>query len=122
LSPSPARGPFLDLLVHSPQDGLALIRQIVQHACTFDRDKSQPDDDALVIELESGRRRFPYVGSYYWSRDAQGQYCVTSALMALEAWGHRRIDAGESIEIVVANVLGNDEVPAASSTPANIST
>jgi hypothetical protein len=113
LLPSPARGPFLDLLVHSPIDGLALVRQIVQHACTFGRGRSQPDDDAIIIELESGPRRFPSRDTYYWSRDAQGQYCVTSALMALEAWGHRRIDAGESVETVIADVFGNDEVPAA---------
>jgi hypothetical protein len=113
LSPSPARGPFLDLLVHSPPHGLALGRRIVQHACTFGNDGPPSDDDAVIIELENGPRRFPYIRSYYWSRDAQGQYSVTSALMALEAWGHRRIDAGESVETVIADILGDEEVPAA---------
>lgn len=33
--------------------------------------------------------------------------------MALEAWGHCRIDAGENVETVVADILGDAEVPAA---------
>ena len=113
LSPSPARGPFLDLLVHAPKDGLALIRQLVLHACTFDSMTRPETAEAVVVELESGPRRFPYPGSYYWSRNAQGAYCVTSALMALEAWGHRRIDDGEDVDVVIADILGDEEVPAA---------
>jgi hypothetical protein len=113
LSPSPARGPFLDLLVHSPKDGLAFIRQLVLHACTFDGGTRPETAEAVVVELESGPRRFPYPGSYYWSRNAQSAYCVTSALMALEAWGHRRIDDGEDVDAVIADILGDEEVPAA---------
>ena len=114
LSPSPARGPFLELLVHAPQIGLALVRTIVTHACTFGRQaKTGKNDDAVVIEMESGPRRFPYIGSYYWSRDANGYYSVTSALMALEAWAHRRMDAGEGAENLIADILGDGEAPAA---------
>jgi hypothetical protein len=113
LSPSPARGPFLDLLVHSPNDGLALIRQLVLHACRFDGRTPPETAEAVVVELESGPRCFPCPGSYYWSRNAHGAYCVTSALMALEAWGHRRIDDGEDVDVVIADILGDEEVPAA---------
>jgi hypothetical protein len=74
LSPSPARGPFLDLLVHSPKDGLALIRQLILHACTFGSRTPPETVEAVVVELESGPRRFPYPNSYYWSRNAQGAY------------------------------------------------
>jgi hypothetical protein len=63
LSPSPARGPFLDLLVHSPKDGLALIRQLALHACTFDGRTRPETAEAVVVELESGPRRFPYPNS-----------------------------------------------------------
>ena len=68
--------------------------------CTPARCSRTPPEtvEAVVVELESGPRRFPYPGSYYWSRNAQGAYCVTSALMALEAWGHRRIDDGEDVD------------------------
>jgi len=85
----------------------------VKHACTFGGDKSRPTDDALVIEFDDGSRRFTYLDSYYWSREANGYYCVTSALMALEAWGHHRIDAGESVETVTAEILGEGDLPAA---------
>ena len=40
-------------------------------------------------------------------------YSVTSALMALEAWAHRRIEAGETFEKVLADVLGPPGSPAA---------
>jgi hypothetical protein len=33
--------------------------------------------------------------------------------MALEAWGHRRIDYGEDLDVVIADILGDEEVPAA---------
>jgi hypothetical protein len=33
--------------------------------------------------------------------------------MALEAWAHRRIEAGETVEIVLTDVLGPSESPAA---------
>jgi hypothetical protein len=33
--------------------------------------------------------------------------------MALEAWGHRRIEAGEPIEKVLADVIGSSNPPAA---------
>jgi hypothetical protein len=99
--------------VHSPNDGLAFIRQLVLHACRFDGRTPPETAEAVVVELESGPRCFPYSGSYYWSRNAHGAYCVTSALMALEAWGHRRIDDGEDVDVVIADILGDEEVPAA---------
>jgi hypothetical protein len=40
-----------------------------------------------------------------WSRNSNF-YAVTSALMALEAWAHRRIEAGEAFEAVLTDVLG----------------
>jgi hypothetical protein len=33
--------------------------------------------------------------------------------MALEAWGHRRIDDGEDVDVVIADLLGDEELPAA---------
>lgn len=113
LSPSPARGPFLDLLMHAPKVGTALIRQVVKHGCTFGRDGAHPADDPLVVEFDDGPRRFTHPDSYYWSREANRFYCVTSALMALEAWGHHRIDSGEGVENVAADILGDGELPAA---------
>jgi hypothetical protein len=112
LSPSPARGPFLELLMAEPKEGLALVRRLVLHACTFGNRHTPANDDAVVIELESGPRRFPFIQSYFWSRQGP-YYSVVSALMALEAWAHLRIDAGEDVGSVIVDVLGDDEVPAA---------
>src|SRR3546814_12000380 len=33
-------------------------------------------------------------------------YSVASALMALEAWGHGRVEAGEQLDAVIADILG----------------
>jgi len=113
LSPSPARGPFLELLMADPNEGVALVRRLAMHACTFgSRHDASTNDDAVVVELESGPRRFPFIQSYFWSRQGP-YYSVESALMALEAWAHLRIDAGEDVGSVIADVLGDDEVPAA---------
>jgi hypothetical protein len=113
LPPSPAQGPFLELLVHAPEHGLALVRRLVAHACAFCADGQADDPNALLIEMEDGPHRFPWKFSYIWSRQASGQYCVTSALMALEAWAHRRIEAGETVNKVVDDILGDGELPAA---------
>ena len=39
--------------------------------------------------------------------------CLTSALMALEAWAHHRIEAEEDFEAVFADILGPPGSPAA---------
>lgn len=106
LPASPAQGPFLELLIHSPQAGLSLIRRLVDHAISFYGRDREPGTDVVVIALPEGERSFPWARSYTWPRDAHGSYCVTSALMALEAWAHKRIEAGESFEQVLGDVVG----------------
>src|SRR5450759_4025082 len=50
---------------------------------------------------------FPWHQMYNWSREAgSGTPVLASALMALEAWAHRRIEAGEPVDKVVADVIG----------------
>ena len=107
---SPGRGPFFDLLESSPVDGLRLIRGLVEHATNFYRDlyavegKSFPD---LTIPFSNGLKVFvgPY-GMYQSARGGTGSLIVASALMALEAWGHRQIEAGRSVADVLEDVLG----------------
>ena len=106
LPASPTQGPFFELLTHSPEHGLSLLRRLVDHAISFYAKVASSGDDAIVIPYPDGARAFPWVRSYRWSRDGPGHYCVTSALMALEAWGHRRIEAGEPFDKVLADVLG----------------
>lgn len=113
LPPSPGQGPFYELLTHASQHGLALIRRLVDHAISFYTDGREYGADAFILSFPDGERAFPWTRSYGWSRDSARHNSLTSALMALEAWAHRRIEAGESIELVLADVLGPPGTPAA---------
>jgi hypothetical protein len=113
LPPSPAQGPFFDLLTHAPQHGLSLIHRLVDHVISFYTGGCDFGDDAITISFPDGDRNFPWTRSYAWSRDQAGAYSVTSALMALEAWAHRRIDGGDNFDKVVADILGPPGSPAA---------
>lgn len=62
--------------------------------------------------LAAGPRSFLWQRSYSWSRGHDSQI-VASALMALEAWAHRRIEAGEDPQAVIDDILGPEGSPAA---------
>jgi len=113
LPESPAQGPFFELLTHAPQHGLSLISRLVDHAISFHSGGRDYGADAITIPFPDGDRTFPWKRSYIWSREGSGHYSVTSALMALEAWAHSRIEAGESLDKVLADVLGPHGSPAA---------
>ncbi|MBO6905941.1 MAG: hypothetical protein JJ865_13405, partial [Parvibaculum sp.] len=108
---APAQGPFLDLLNSAPDVGLELIRRIVKHAIEYDSDGQEPGD-GFLIDDGNRIRTFPWTGTYLWSRGNGRSNAVGSALMALEAWGHQRIEAGDSVQSVLDRVL-KDGDPAA---------
>jgi len=112
---SPAQGPFLQLLIHAPEQGLRLIRQLIDYAISFlTRGRDFGADVIAIPSLDGSERQFPWIASYSWSRDVgSGPTIAACALMALEAWGHRRIEAGDSVDEVLANVLGAGNPPAA---------
>jgi len=110
---SPVQGPFLDLLNHAPKIGLMLIRRIVDHAISFYSRGAAYGANAFIIAFPEGDRAFPWTQSYTWSRETQGPNCVAAAMMALEAWAHRRIEAGESFDMTLSDVLGPADSPAA---------
>jgi hypothetical protein len=112
---SPAQGPFFDLLRYAPEHGLKLIRQLVDYAISFKSGGQAFGANAITISsLDGGEVIFPWVQSYNWSRNAGvSPVIVTSALMALEAWGHERIEAGEPFDKVLADVIGSANPPAA---------
>lgn len=111
---SPSQGPFYELLTHAAQHGLTLIRRLVDHAVSFYTRDDDYGNDVMTISLPDGVRHFPWVRTYAWPRESSAApACVTSALMALEAWAHARIDAGEAFEKVLADVLGPPGAPAA---------
>ena len=104
--PSPEHGPFLALLEHAPTIGLKLVRRLVDHAISV-RCRGYADGaDAMTVAFPDGARVFSLTETYAWSRDwGNGDPCVQSALMALETWAHRRIDKGEDVETVLAELL-----------------
>jgi hypothetical protein len=112
---SPSQGPFLQLLINAPEHGLKLIRQLIDHAISFQTGGRDFGANAITIRFVGGTEKiFPWVPSYNWSRDAgSGPIIATCVLMALEAWGHRQIEAGEPVEKVLADVLGTGNPPAA---------
>lgn len=111
---SPAQGPFLELLINAPQYGLALIRQLVDHAIAFHSNGQPHGSNAFVVVFPNGPRPFPWMQSYNWSREGGStSFSVQSALMALEAWAHKRIEAGEAVETVLNDVFGPGDAPAA---------
>jgi hypothetical protein len=113
LPESPAQGPFFELLTHASQHGLSLIRRLVDHAISFHSGGRDYGTDTITLPFPEGDRTFPWKRSYAWSRENSGNYSVTSALMALESWAHSRIEAGETFEQVLADVLGPPGSPAA---------
>lgn len=110
---SPSQGPFLNLLTHAPDHGKALIHQLIEHAIRFFSEDREHGEDAISITFPGGVRTFPWIRSYNWSRDSAHHCCLTSGLMALEGWAHRRIEAGEPFNEVLSDVLGPLGSPAA---------
>lgn len=113
LPASPAQGPFLELLTHAPAHGLALVRKLVSHAVAFHSRGRSPGADVLLVAFPDDDRTFPWMRTYNWSRDPSGAYCITSGLMALEGWAHQRVEAGNPIDQVLADVFGPPGSPAA---------
>lgn len=110
---SPSQGPFLELLTHAPEHGLALVRHLVDHAIAFCSSGQPYGQNAIVVHFSEGSRTYPWIQSYEWSRGWSRWYSAGSALMALEAWAHQRLEAGNAFDVVLADVLGDGEAPAA---------
>jgi len=102
---SPAQGPFFQLLSHRPAIGLGLIHRLVSHAIRWATKGRDPGENRLVLNIGSAARVFPWTRSYQWSRESNF-YAMSSALQAMEAWAHRRLDAGELFKTVLADVVG----------------
>ncbi len=111
---SPMQGPFFALLTHDRDTGLSLIRKLVDHAIVFNTNGNEYGTNKITISFPDGDRDFPWTQSYGWSRDRRGdQNCVTSALMALEAWAHTNIEKGVPVEEILEHIIGGQGSPAA---------
>lgn len=109
---SPGHGPFYALLEHSPADGLGLINRLLSHA--IERTDDEEASDGFLLDFGDRPRMVIREDSYLWaSVGANAGYALSCALMALEAWGHARIEADQPCLEVIQDVLGpNDKVPA----------
>lgn len=104
---SPAQPPFLDLLDADPQIGLALIRTLVAAAVDGHAEGKATETNGFAITVDGTPRFFPWVQTYFWSRQFQApESSVGSALKALEAWSHERLDRGEDVATVLQDILG----------------
>lgn len=113
LPPSPAQPPFLDLLNAAPAEGLALIRGLVEEAIAFHTDGREPGEDGITVDFGEGPRFFPWGGTYGWSRGNGDEHATASGLLALEAWSQKRLDDGDPVEAVLADILGPEGSAAA---------
>lgn len=109
---SPGQGPFFDLLEHTPAEGLRLVRGVVDHATQWRRNQyfeAQQPLPRIAIRFPDETKSFEGDSVVYsWARRAIPSVITTSALMALEAWGHRQIESGRPFEDVLHDVLGPD--------------
>ncbi len=113
LPASPSQGPFLDLLLHCPEEGLRLVRRIVTYTVQFYRGDKR-DHHAPVVYFNEDGIAFPWSDFYYWSREnSNAPSVVTSALMALEVWAHKRVEESDPIDAVVAQILGDPAMSSA---------
>ena len=112
--PSPDHGPFINLLTHAPKVGLSLVRQIVDYAISEYTEGKTSGDDVVTLPFADGDHTFPWPETYPWARASQSRdFCVTSALMALSKWGKQRIQNGDSVGAVLADILSDSNRPAA---------
>ena len=104
---SPSQGPFLELLRTDAAQGLRLIRALIGWTMEW-RAGGRPGTLArLTITLGGCDHEFlGGAGTYHWSRVPIPSSILTSALMALEAWGHEEIENGAAIDRVMNDVLG----------------
>ncbi|WP_340313572.1 ATP-binding protein [Rhizorhabdus argentea] len=106
LPASPAQRPFLDLLEADAAIGLGLIRRLTVHAVAFYAGGNDPGAKGITLLFDDGPRFFPWTDTYLWTRGQAREYSVASGLLALEAWGHKRLEQGENIADVLADILG----------------
>jgi hypothetical protein len=110
---SPNQGPMLELLTYAPEQGLRVVRELIAHAVNYHAGDRDPGENSIVIKFPEGERTFPWRNCYNWSHGGGTSSIATSALMALEASGHKRIEDGEAPETVLADILGPGTVPTA---------
>lgn len=109
---SPGKGPFVALLRAAPHVALDLARALVDHEIAWHLDGASP-----AVDFKTGvgdvKRAFTAGWSYEFARHGARGHATRCALMAVEAWGHGRIETGETIGAVIKDIWGVDgDLPA----------
>lgn len=98
-------GLFIDLLAADQTSAIELIRYLVRLS------EGQPtENDGFVMMLEGRERRISPAFSYGWSRGNARSTIVALALKALEYSAHQRIEAGERLDEVVRQLVGDGPI------------
>ncbi len=98
-------GLFSDLLGADQKSAIYLIRGLI----AMDEGPTK-SNDGFVLKLAGQERRVSPVCSYAWSRGNAPSTIVAVAFKALEFSAHKRIDAGERLDDVVLELLGDGPV------------
>src|SRR5262245_49894385 len=101
-------GLFVDLLAADQKSGIELIRHLVASS-----EGPTKSDDGFVLTLAGCELRVSPVFSYGWSRRNAPSTIVAVALKALEYAAHKRIEAGERLDEVVRQIVGDGPISGA---------
>jgi hypothetical protein len=113
--PSPIQGPFFNLLIKEEDEGLRLVKTLCKVAVEKWRQQKQCQELEepgytplpITLNLPSGAQEFWGDAQIYrWYRGTSvGPYPLISALMALEMWMERQIEADRNVEDLFEKVL-----------------
>ncbi|MBB4383243.1 hypothetical protein [Bradyrhizobium sp. SBR1B] len=103
-------GAFLTVLNASREDGLRIVRGLVEHATQWRREQYQRERRPfphINITFPGNAQRFEGdLTVYRWARASGPSLIPATALRALEAWGHLEIEAGRPFTEVLEDILG----------------
>ncbi len=105
----PDGGPFLTVLNASREDGLRLIRGLVEHATQWRREQHQEQRTPfpqIKLPFQDNETFDGDLTVYRWARATGPSLIAATALRALESWGHLQIQAGRPFNDVLQDVLG----------------
>ncbi len=98
-------GIFTEVLQAAPATGVAFIRRLTERTCA--PEEGDPD---FSVEILGEKRRIIAPFSYGWSRGRAPSTMLTKALLALEHWAHQRLDKGETLEVVIGDIIGENSI------------
>lgn len=110
---SPLRPPFLQLLRADADVGLALIRDLCNHAMEgWRRSWRQRGETPLPVTIDLGDGDAEFWGddgTYRWFRGGSHVHILDTAFLALDAWAHERLKAGDPLDELCQRIARGNE-------------